>query len=94
MCGSPARPHELLRRRGQHARDDYDERNSKPEHLSREGEEVAHGLFPASMSFQVIAGKDAKAAEPGKACYVVSFPSSVSDIKPLFQHRLPIVQAH
>jgi len=45
------------------------------------------------MSFQVIAGKDAKAAEPGKACYVFSFPSSVSD-KPLFQHRLPIVQAH
>ena len=67
MYGSAARALELLRRRGQHARDDYDERNSKPEHLRREGEEVEHGLSPASMSLQVIAGKDAKTSEPGKA---------------------------
>jgi hypothetical protein len=36
--------------------------------------EVVHGLSPASMSLQVIAGKDAKTAEPEKACYVFSFP--------------------
>jgi hypothetical protein len=62
VCGSPARARTLLRRRGQHGRDDYDERNSKPEHLRWEGEEVVYGLSRASMSLQVIAGKDAKTA--------------------------------
>jgi hypothetical protein len=102
----PARARKLLRRRGQHARDDYDERNNKPEHLRWEGDEVEHGLSPASMSLQVIAGIDAKTAEPGKARYVFSFPASVrhqaiaSSIITLHRrfgelsHRLPIIQAH
>jgi hypothetical protein len=92
VCGRQ-RGRELLRRRGQHARDDHDERNSKPEHLRREGDEVEHGRWPPSMSFRVIAGKDAKRAELGKACYVFSFPLRVSDIKlPLrHYHRSPPV---
>lgn len=56
--------------------------------------------------FQVIAGKDAKTAEPGKACYVLSFSLEGVRHQAAFQHspfisgfgglshRLPIVQAH
>ena len=73
MRSGPAQGGVLLRRRGQHARHDYHERNSKPERFRREGEEAEHGLSPSSR---------VKTVHPGKACYVS--PLGVSEIKPRF----------
>jgi hypothetical protein len=73
MQSGPGQGGVLLRRRGQHARHDYHERNSKPERFRREGEEAEHGLSPSN--------RGQRQPHPGKACYVSSL--RVSEIKPL-----------